>query len=1428
MSETTAAYGNAYLFINGTSSYNEYNGGAHATYRGAQLWSSVKTGAETLPERTEYADYHPCGEPRSTTLVDVVLEEGADPQDLTSHASYDAFGHLLTATDPLGTVTEENDYDAAGRLISQTGPESATGPDGGAPAYSQTQHYVYDALGQVVRSWKTSSDPALDGKLLGLTENAYSPSGLLLREAHLDGFSAGQAELWHVSHLYDGSGRKVESNDSRAGGLPARIDYDRHGNVVASWPEGRSAYNFHGAERIAYDENDRKTASWEPGGDLGNELPSEELPTSEFTYDADGRLVRTEERTGSWSVTLYDAAGRGVARQAPTGSWDAEDDPFALQRELTDYDLAGSAVREFDSSGVKTEHLYDLAGRETEVTLLTPEPGDGGEKPDDGVTGLDNARTVTSYNSAGWTLLENGIEAVTTATCYDAAGRVTSSTVGDVKTSVTYNSAGAVLTTAVGPPSGDPARIVSTYYDSFGGVLREVGGPVGNEAARSETSYVRDSQARVTEAVKAVGSSGPSRVVFRRQFAYGASEDETAVIQSLSYGSPASGSLQPAEDAELITSVTNVDVAGRDQAASARRLLRRNLLTHPSFELDEDADGMADGWTIFETAVGAPVFSASGAAYSGAAAQRVTYAGQPGDAASIFARTLTPDGSLAAGDACTASINVAGAPANSGCNLTLYLYAKNAANQSIGSPVSTSVPIPTSSSYARYSVAYSSLPEGTDHVIFYVYVIGIGPSSQIDLRLDGALIERSATLGSYFDGASASAGWEGAAHASTSVLRSAEEVSCATTGRDPAGRITEVGLSLQGAAALTSGFQYSANNRLTRQTGAGFDPAAENQVYFYQAMTGWLLRRKMDFASAAGLHGDIDAGYTYAESGRLKAAGGVTYTFNGGGALTKVTGGSTTDTFTYSQRQKVTAMKEDGATVATYQWDNANDRRASEKNASGTVTRRYTYGADGMLAQLEQGQTTLDFVYGADGQRLSMVRTGGSSTTTTTYTYDGLSLLALSGVNGAQKWSVSYLYNASGVPYAGYYEDLGDGGTTPRSAWFAIVTDLRGDVVELLDRNGAPFASYRYSVWGQPQGGTSGVCSRATTAISDADLASDIAARQVLRYCGYVYDAASGLYYCSARYYDPETRQWTSRDPAKADGVESAYQYAAGSPTLARDPSGERPDYGSGYIARYNAATHQWYPVRYGRIEPWRPSPTLLLWEALWRPPSWTLTPAATAAVHGANVKACPRNFTGSSSASAIASGWGAVGGFMMDFAESSVNDIGFLTGCPWAEGPFGDNENANNALAAGIMILDPFAGGGGLRSVGAGAREAAVALRGVKAAKGGIGPVLKGEAGVKATIREIEAAGGQVLAEQPTIYAGGIRTRPDLYVQLPNGKHAFIEVKTGPFARLSKNQAAAFPILMAQGGRGAGLRAAEGGIEGAIPAIPVWVVHRP
>jgi len=121
-----------------------------------------------------------------------------------------------------------------------------------------------------------------------------------------------------------------------------------------------------------------------------------------------------------------------------------------------------------------------------------------------------------------------------------------------------------------------------------------------------------------------------------------------------------------------------------------------------------------------------------------------------------------------------------------------------------------------------------------------------------------------------------------------------------------------------------------------------------------------------------------------------------------------------------------------------------------------------------------------------------------------------------------------------------------------------MLTTDRGDVVELLDRDGDAFAAYRYDEWGNPLGSgdhATGVWTQATTLI-DATTAGLIADRQILRYAGYAYDAESGLYYCSARYYDPVTRQWTTKDEVKADGEESAYQYCGGVPVSQVDPSG--------------------------------------------------------------------------------------------------------------------------------------------------------------------------------------------------------------------------------------------------------------------------------
>jgi hypothetical protein len=113
---------------------------------------------------------------------------------------------------------------------------------------------------------------------------------------------------------------------------------------------------------------------------------------------------------------------------------------------------------------------------------------------------------------------------------------------------------------------------------------------------------------------------------------------------------------------------------------------------------------------------------------------------------------------------------------------------------------------------------------------------------------------------------------------------------------------------------------------------------------------------------------------------------------------------------------------------------------------------------------------------------------------------------------------------------------------------------------------------------------------------------------------------------------------------------------------------------------------------------------------------------------------------------------------------------------------------------------------------------------------RGGSGPVSQGAAGVQRTIDDIEGAGGRILGREVTVEAGGVRTRPDLFVELPGGQRAFIEVKTGPSAGLTPNQGTAFPSISSQGFTPFGANAAGAGLTPGMPAgpMPVWVVRQP
>ncbi len=104
------------------------------------------------------------------------------------------------------------------------------------------------------------------------------------------------------------------------------------------------------------------------------------------------------------------------------------------------------------------------------------------------------------------------------------------------------------------------------------------------------------------------------------------------------------------------------------------------------------------------------------------------------------------------------------------------------------------------------------------------------------------------------------------------------------------------------------------------------------------------------------------------------------------------------------------------------------------------------------------------------------------------------------------------------------------------------------------------------------------------------------------------------------------------------------------------------------------------------------------------------------------------------------------------------------------------------------------------------------------------------GRAGEEAVESQIENSGGQILGRNITVDTPAARTRPDMYVRRASGANEFVEVKTGPAAKLSPNQRAAFPQIEAGGAIPRGGNAQKAGLAPGNPLgpTPVRVINVP
>jgi RHS repeat-associated protein len=226
-------------------------------------------------------------------------------------------------------------------------------------------------------------------------------------------------------------------------------------------------------------------------------------------------------------------------------------------------------------------------------------------------------------------------------------------------------------------------------------------------------------------------------------------------------------------------------------------------------------------------------------------------------------------------------------------------------------------------------------------------------------------------------------------------------------------------------------------------------------------------------------------------------------------------------TRTYDAANQLLGIVETESTETTKDWEFTFDNkgnRTQQYDSINSVTKNYGYNQANQLVSLPPTFWT----YGYNGDGLRMSKSGSISSEQ--FTWDvasGLPLLLQDG-------QASFIYGPGGI----LLEEV----MTSDSSVHYYHQDRLGSVRALTTSTGSVANRYEYDAYGQRTYQTG-------------------SAYNPFGFTGEYTDSESGLIYLRARYYDPSTQQFLTRD-AFASITEQPYAYVAGSPTNATDPSG--------------------------------------------------------------------------------------------------------------------------------------------------------------------------------------------------------------------------------------------------------------------------------